>query len=92
LDRAAAALGRAQSATFAVVVIELKSFAGAKLEDGVVRTDAISLYYFVECALGREASRAEYVLTGSQTPSQFEQKSIIGGVIGRSLHMEEISL
>ncbi len=34
---------------------------------------------------------AEYVLTGPQSLSQFEQISIIGDVIGRSLHMEEIS-
>jgi uncharacterized protein YbjT (DUF2867 family) len=34
---------------------------------------------------------AEYVLTGPQSLSQFEQVSIIGRVIGRSLHIEEIS-
>jgi uncharacterized protein YbjT (DUF2867 family) len=34
---------------------------------------------------------AEYVLTGPQSLSQFEQISTIGGVIGRSLRMEEIS-
>jgi uncharacterized protein YbjT (DUF2867 family) len=34
---------------------------------------------------------AEYVLTGPQSLSQFEQISIIGGVIGRSLRIEEIS-
>jgi uncharacterized protein YbjT (DUF2867 family) len=34
---------------------------------------------------------AEYVLTGPQSLSQFEQISTIGGVIGRSLHIEEIS-
>jgi uncharacterized protein YbjT (DUF2867 family) len=34
---------------------------------------------------------AEYVLTGSQSLSQFEQISTIGSVIGRLLRMEEIS-
>lgn len=34
---------------------------------------------------------AEYVLTGPQSLSQFEQVSTIGGVIGRSLCIEEIS-
>jgi len=34
---------------------------------------------------------AEYVLTGPQSLSQFEQITTIGGVIGRSLRMEEIS-
>ena len=34
---------------------------------------------------------AEYVLTGPQSLSQFEQVSTIGGVIGRSLRIEEIS-
>jgi uncharacterized protein YbjT (DUF2867 family) len=34
---------------------------------------------------------AEYVLTGPQSLTQFEQLSTIGSVIGRSLHMEEIS-
>ena len=34
---------------------------------------------------------AEYVLTGPQSLSQFEQVSTIGGVIGRSLRVEEIS-
>jgi uncharacterized protein YbjT (DUF2867 family) len=34
---------------------------------------------------------AEYVLTGPQSLSQSEQLSIIGGVIGRPLRMEEIS-
>ncbi|MGO9257063.1 MAG: NAD(P)H-binding protein [Bryobacteraceae bacterium] len=34
---------------------------------------------------------AEYVLTGPQSLSQFEQMSTIGGVIGRSLRLEEIS-
>ncbi|HYM11443.1 MAG TPA: NAD(P)H-binding protein [Bryobacterales bacterium] len=34
---------------------------------------------------------AEYVLTGPQSLSQLEQISTIGGVIGRSLRMEEIS-
>jgi uncharacterized protein YbjT (DUF2867 family) len=34
---------------------------------------------------------AEYVLTGPQSLSQFEQISTIGGVIGRSLRLEEIS-
>jgi len=36
-------------------------------------------------------ARAEYVLTGPQSLSQSEQISIIGGVIGRSLRLEEIS-
>ena len=36
-------------------------------------------------------ARAEYVLTGPQSLSQFEQLSTIGGVIGRSLRLEEIS-
>jgi uncharacterized protein YbjT (DUF2867 family) len=34
---------------------------------------------------------ADYVLTGPQSLSQFEQISTIGAVIGRSLHIEEIS-
>lgn len=34
---------------------------------------------------------AEYVLTGPQSLSQLEQISTIGGVIGRSLRLEEIS-
>src|SRR6266403_3876233 len=34
---------------------------------------------------------AEYVLSGPESLSQFEQVSTIGGVIGRSLHIEEIS-
>ena len=36
-------------------------------------------------------SRAEYVLTGSESLSQFEQISTIGRAIGRSLRIEEIS-
>lgn len=36
-------------------------------------------------------SGAEYVLTGPESLSQFEQLSIIGSVIGRSLQIEEIS-
>jgi uncharacterized protein YbjT (DUF2867 family) len=36
-------------------------------------------------------ARAEYVLTGPQSLSQFEQVSTIARVIGRSLHIEEIS-
>ena len=34
---------------------------------------------------------AEYVLTGPQSLTQFEQISTIGGVIGRSLRIEEMS-
>ena len=34
---------------------------------------------------------AEYVLTGPQSLSQFEQISTIGGAIGRSLRIEEMS-
>ena len=34
---------------------------------------------------------ADYVLTGPQSLTQFEQLAIIGGVIGRSLRIEEIS-
>jgi uncharacterized protein YbjT (DUF2867 family) len=34
---------------------------------------------------------AEYVLTGPQSQSQFEQITTIGGAIGRSLRIEEIS-
>ena len=34
---------------------------------------------------------AEYVLTGPQSLSQFEQVATIGRVLGRSLHIEEIS-
>ena len=34
---------------------------------------------------------AEYVLTGPQSLSQFEQISTIGSVMGRSLRIEEIS-
>jgi uncharacterized protein YbjT (DUF2867 family) len=34
---------------------------------------------------------AEYILTGPQSLSQFEQVSTIGRVIGCSLHIEEIS-
>jgi hypothetical protein len=34
---------------------------------------------------------AEYVLTGPQFLTQFEQVSLIGRAIGRSLHIEEIS-
>jgi uncharacterized protein YbjT (DUF2867 family) len=34
---------------------------------------------------------ADYVLTGPQSLSQFEQISTIGGVIGRSLRVEEMS-
>jgi uncharacterized protein YbjT (DUF2867 family) len=34
---------------------------------------------------------AEYVLTGPQSLSQFEQVSTIGRTISRSLHIEEIS-
>jgi uncharacterized protein YbjT (DUF2867 family) len=36
-------------------------------------------------------ARAEYVLTGPQSLSQFEQLSTIGRVLGRSLRIEEIS-
>jgi uncharacterized protein YbjT (DUF2867 family) len=36
-------------------------------------------------------SGAEYVLTGPESLSQFEQLSIIAGVIGRLLQIEEIS-
>jgi uncharacterized protein YbjT (DUF2867 family) len=43
-------------------------------------------------ALSEEGhSGAEYVLTGPESLSQFEQLSIIGSVIGRSLQIEEIS-
>src|SRR5438046_5299842 len=38
-----------------------------------------------------EHAGAEYVLTGPESLSQFEQVSTIGGVIGRSLRIEEIS-
>lgn len=38
-----------------------------------------------------EHAGAEYVLTGPQSLSQFEQVSTIGSVIGRSLHIEEIT-
>ena len=41
------------------------------------------------CEDGLEGS--EYVLTGPQSLSQFRQVSIIGGVIGRSLRIQEIS-
>jgi uncharacterized protein YbjT (DUF2867 family) len=41
------------------------------------------------CEDGRAG--AEYVLTGPQSLSQFEQVSTIGRVLGRSLHIEEIS-
>ena len=41
------------------------------------------------CEDGRAG--AEYVLTGPQSLSQFEQISAIGGVIGRSLRIEELS-
>jgi uncharacterized protein YbjT (DUF2867 family) len=44
------------------------------------------------CALCEDGhARAEYVLTGPQSLSQFEQISTIGGVIGRSLRIEEMS-
>jgi uncharacterized protein YbjT (DUF2867 family) len=36
-------------------------------------------------------ARAEYVLTGPQSMSQFEQLSAIGRVLGRALRIEEIS-
>jgi len=36
-------------------------------------------------------SRAEYVLTGSESLSHFEQIATIGSVLGRSLRIEEIS-
>jgi uncharacterized protein YbjT (DUF2867 family) len=36
-------------------------------------------------------SRAEYVLTGPQSLSHYEQIATIGSVLGRSLHIEEIS-
>ena len=36
-------------------------------------------------------ARAEYVLTGPESLTQFEQLSIIGRVIGRPLHIEEMS-
>jgi uncharacterized protein YbjT (DUF2867 family) len=36
-------------------------------------------------------ARAEYVLTGPQSMSQFEQLSAIGRVLGRALRVEEIS-
>ncbi len=43
-------------------------------------------------ALGEDGhAGAEYVLTGPQSLSQFEQVSTIGRVIGRSLRIEEIS-
>jgi len=41
------------------------------------------------CESGHDG--AEYVLTGPQSLSQFEQISTIGGVIGRPLRIEEIS-
>jgi uncharacterized protein YbjT (DUF2867 family) len=41
------------------------------------------------CEKGHD--RAEYVLTGPQSLSQFEQLTTIGRVIGRSLRIEEIS-
>ena len=44
------------------------------------------------CALCEDGhGGAEYVLTGPQSLSQFEQVSIIGSVIDRSLRVEEIS-
>ncbi|MGA2590762.1 MAG: hypothetical protein ABSH32_12665 [Bryobacteraceae bacterium] len=42
-------------------------------------------------ALCEDGHGAEYVLTGPQSLSQFEQVSIIGETIGRSLRFEEIS-
>lgn len=36
-------------------------------------------------------SRAEYVLTGPESLTQFEQITVVGSVLGRSLRVEEIS-
>jgi uncharacterized protein YbjT (DUF2867 family) len=44
------------------------------------------------CALCEDGhAGADYVLTGPQSLSQFDQISTIGGVMGRALRMEEIS-
>ncbi len=45
----------------------------------------------VHALCGGGHSGAEYVLTGPQSLTQFEQVSAIGRAIGRDLHMEEIS-
>ena len=45
----------------------------------------------VRALLDHKHAGAEYVLTGPQSLSQFEQVSTIGRVIGRSLRIEEIS-
>jgi uncharacterized protein YbjT (DUF2867 family) len=45
----------------------------------------------VRALCGDGHAGAEYVLTGPQSLSQFEQVSTIGGVMGRSLRIEEIS-
>jgi uncharacterized protein YbjT (DUF2867 family) len=45
----------------------------------------------VKALRGQEHAGAEYVLTGPQSLTQFEQLSTIGRVIGRPLHLEEMS-
>ena len=45
----------------------------------------------VHALCDEQQPRAEYVLTGPESLTQFEQLSIIGKIIGRSLHVEDLS-
>src|SRR5260370_37516960 len=53
---------------------------------------AVAVRALCEDALYKDGrAGAEYVVTGPQSLSQFEQISTIAGVIGRSLRIEQIS-
>src|SRR5579863_9004332 len=57
VDRAAWALGGAQAAAFAIVVIELEALARTELDDGVVGADAVAIVAFEAIAATQAAAR-----------------------------------
>src|ERR1035437_1838211 len=60
LDGTAWALGGADAATLAVVVVELEAPAGAELDHGIVRTDAIAVVALEAVAAAHAATRLEH--------------------------------
>src|SRR5215468_5410288 len=59
LDRAARALGDAEAAALAVVVVELEPLAGSELDDRVVRADAVAVIALEAVAAGQAPARLE---------------------------------
>src|SRR5215475_1153194 len=59
LDRAARALGDAEAAALAVVVVELEPLAGSELDDRVVGADAVAVVALEAVAAGQAPARFE---------------------------------